>query len=175
MILILRFYVHKVTVSLGPNFPSRAGREPGTQRAPAPPKPLTQPACPHPLTVLPQIRFLLSSGNRCPGRGQSRVTARAAVCEVEETGHPGLTAAQREGPALVTSAHLPGKTHPCTSPFHLLPRERAPAAIRGVAATLLPKHERRQKDERRDGSEGGLTLFLYQIVRCLTQALLSSR
>lgn len=80
---------------------SGLGSSPALGPHPAP-KPLTV----LPQIVLPQIRFLLSSGNRCPGRGQS-----AAVCEAEETGHPGLTAAQREGPALVTSAHLPGKTH----------------------------------------------------------------
>lgn len=45
MILILRFYVHKVTVSLGPNFPSRAGRERGTQRAGFEPGP-GPPPCP---------------------------------------------------------------------------------------------------------------------------------
>lgn len=45
MILILRFYVHKVTVSLGLNFPSRAGRERGTQRAGFEPGP-GPPPCP---------------------------------------------------------------------------------------------------------------------------------
>lgn len=117
----------------------------GHSGPPPPPKPLTV----LPQIVLPQIRFLLSSGNRCPGRGQSRVTARAAVCEAEETGHPGLTAAQREGPALVTSAHLPGKTHPCTSPSHLLPRERA------AAVEWLQLYSLNTSEDRRTNAETG--------------------